>query len=269
MNIEIFDVEHGGCALITADNSRRILIDCGHNSTTGWRPSQALSERGVRNIDLLIVSNYDEDHVSDLANLRRTVDIDTLLRNTSIASAQLQAMKKENGMGYGITALVGMIDSYTGTANPLDLGDLQRSVFWNSYPMFEDENNLSVVTILHYSDFGIIFPGDIETDGWLRLLEQQSFRNALANVNVFVASHHGRENGYCADVFKYCTPDIVVFSDSGIQYGTQETLDLYRKHVKGVRLNGIDRYVLTTRKDGVISFNKDRLNPCYVEVQKG
>lgn len=269
MEIEIFDVEHGGCALVTADNKRRILIDCGHNSTTGWRPSWALPRCGIHRIDLLVVSNYDEDHVSDLPNLIKDVEISALSRNKSVSSGNLRQMKAENGMGTGIDALASMIDSYTAAADPLDLGDLQRSVFYNNYPEFEDENNLSVVTILCYHDFGIIFPGDIEKAGWLTLLRRTDFRAALAGVKVFVASHHGRESGYCADVFKYCTPDIVVFSDSGIQYDTQETLGLYRKHVKGIRLNGIDRYVLTTRKDGVIFFNKDGLNSYYVEVQKG
>jgi len=39
MRAQIFDVEHGACNLITADTGARVLIDCGHNSTTGWRPS--------------------------------------------------------------------------------------------------------------------------------------------------------------------------------------------------------------------------------------
>lgn len=42
MQLQIFDVEHGACALLTADNGTRLMIDCGHNATTGWRPGSYL-----------------------------------------------------------------------------------------------------------------------------------------------------------------------------------------------------------------------------------
>lgn len=39
------------------------------------------------------------------------------------------------------------------------------------------------------------------------MLKNADFRQRLAEVNVFVASHHGRENGYCEEVFQYCKPE--------------------------------------------------------------
>ena len=38
MILDIYDLEHGACALITTSNGRRVLIDSGHNVRTGWRP---------------------------------------------------------------------------------------------------------------------------------------------------------------------------------------------------------------------------------------
>lgn len=35
MELKIFDVEHGACALLTCDNGSRLMIDCGHNGDTG------------------------------------------------------------------------------------------------------------------------------------------------------------------------------------------------------------------------------------------
>ena len=51
MKVEIFDVEHGGCAFITANSGARMLIDCGSNSSTGWRPSLYLSRIGVEKVE--------------------------------------------------------------------------------------------------------------------------------------------------------------------------------------------------------------------------
>ena len=44
----------------------------------------------------------------------------------------------------------------------------------------------------------------------------------LAGVNVFIASHHGRENEYCENAFEVCHPHVIVFSDSEIKHATQE-----------------------------------------------
>jgi hypothetical protein len=43
MYLEIFDVEHGACALINTSNGKRVMIDCGHNAATNWRPGYHLS----------------------------------------------------------------------------------------------------------------------------------------------------------------------------------------------------------------------------------
>jgi hypothetical protein len=38
MRLEIFNVEHGACALVTTSGNRHILVDCGDNTTIGWEP---------------------------------------------------------------------------------------------------------------------------------------------------------------------------------------------------------------------------------------
>jgi len=34
--LRIFDVEHGASAMLAGSNDALAMIDCGHNSTTGW-----------------------------------------------------------------------------------------------------------------------------------------------------------------------------------------------------------------------------------------
>jgi hypothetical protein len=46
------------------------MIDCGHNTTTGWRPSTFIrNEMGRTKLDYLFVTNADQDHLSDLEGL--------------------------------------------------------------------------------------------------------------------------------------------------------------------------------------------------------
>jgi hypothetical protein len=44
MELTIFNVEHGACALLDCDNGSQIMIDAGHNAATGW--SQATTYFG-------------------------------------------------------------------------------------------------------------------------------------------------------------------------------------------------------------------------------
>lgn len=256
MKIRIFNVEHGFCAYVVADNGNVILIDAGHNQETGFRPSNYLPAAGCTAIEKFIVSNYDEDHVSDLHNLRDRLPIQILHRNNSISADSLGGLKQQAGQILsGMQALLDMIETYTGTVtNPPEFSGITLKFFQHDYPAFEDTNNLSLVTFLHYGNVHMIFPGDLEKAGWRALLKQQLFQGHLRQVNIFVASHHGRESGYCPEIFDYCNPEVIIVSDESIQYETQEVG--YSRHARGIPWGTGRRYVLTTRQDGMITIEQ-------------
>ncbi len=269
MEIRIFDVEHGFCAYVIADNGNVILIDCGHNEQTGFRPSRYLLDNSCSGIEKLIISNYDEDHLSDLPNLKRHLPIDILHRNPSISKEQLVRLKQVGGpLGAGLQALLDLIGAYTSdVTTPPDFAGIELKSFWNVYPHFQDTNNLSLITFLHYRDIHIIFPGDLEKLGWHALLQRQSFRDQLRSVNIFVASHHGRESGYCEDVFFYCKPEVILISDESIKYDTQ--IFDYSRHASGIQWGAVGkRYVLSTRNDGMITISQKPGTEAFINTAK-
>ena len=125
-----------------------------------------------------------------------------------------------------------------------------------NYPSFTDTNNLSLLVFLDIGDVSFVLPGDLEREGWLELLTIQHVQDLLKHVNVFVASHHGRESGYCRAVFDYCHPSLIVMSDGPIQHDTQQMATTYAQHASGeyFTTGGTRelRKVVTTRKDGNI-----------------
>lgn len=259
MNLEIFDVEHGACSLITTEEGKQIMIDCGHNASTGWMPGDYLVDRGITRIEALIVTNYDEDHVSGLPNLKDNVSVGWLYRNKSVTAAAIRNLKSDSGMGPGIERLIYEIENvFTGPSGGHDLESLKLVRFMNDYPTdFEDENNLSFVTFVKYQSHSILFPDDLQTAGWQKLLEKRSFRDEITGVSVLLAAHHGREDGVCEDVFgeHNCNPFYIVISDKSKGYQSQETTDYYRRVSRGGPFRGENRHVLTTRRDGNITFN--------------
>ena len=259
MDLKIFDVEHGACALATCDDNTRMMLDCGHNATTKWYPSQYLLEHQISRLDMLTITNYDEDHVRGLPKLLDDIDVRWLWRNTGVTSKQIKLLKSETGMGNGIEALCNAIDhTFTGNGNspqPTFQG-LVRSAYRHDYPTFEDENNLSLVVLLEFHGRGVLFTGDLEKAGWLELIKREDFRDALAKTNVLLAPHHGREGGCCEEAMAYCKNlYYVVISDKGYMHDTQQTIPFYRKFAKGGPFRGDTRRVLTTRKDARIGFS--------------
>ena len=132
------------------------------------------------------------------------------------------------------------------------LGTLDR----HRYPRFYDTNNLSLAVFFKFGPFKILFPGDLEEDGWLAMLEQPAFRAELVGTTVLVVSHHGRTNGYCQRIFDYFEPQVVVISDKSIVHSTQKPHYLYAASDQGVLVSNTNRRrrCLTTRKDGWILF---------------
>jgi beta-lactamase superfamily II metal-dependent hydrolase len=261
VRLQIFDVEHGACALATANNGTRLMIDCGHNATTGWRPGSHLIRQGASYLEMLAITNYDEDHASGAPDLFDRVNVGWLLRNKSVSGETIKSLKSEDGMGPGIDRLVREISRYTlsaGTAgaSPEPVFDgMERSVFSVDYPTFDDENNLSMVLFLKCYGVGIMFPGDLEKPGFAELLKREAFRQALRETNVYVAPHHGRESGCCEEKVQFLKNVFyVAISDQGYQYETQETLPFYRRIARGAGFRGENRQILTTRNDGAITF---------------
>ena len=266
MRLRIWNVEHGACAMlhhqVGSSAGRLAMIDSG--STSNWWPSLFIKYTLNRSIlDYLFITNADQDHMSDLKGLNDTgIVVPVLYRNPSYTADQIRKIKLESGQ---LTDDAEWYVRACGTYNqplsePFDLyvGGITCRTFWNSYPTFTKTNDLSLVLFIKYSNFKILFPGDLEKAGWRALLQRQDFVNELRGTDILVASHHGRENGYCEDIFNYFTPSAVVISDKPIEHETQETVPDYRRFVRtqGVRVATTmkDRHVLTTRRDGWIQF---------------
>lgn len=255
MEIEVHDVGHGFCASLVHDNGNVMLWDCGHSEQN--RPSQFLRARRISTVHRFFVTNYDEDHLSDLPALRDNLELSILHRNKSVSADQLQALKLRPGrpITNAMDSMLDMIRTYTAGVPepPPEFPGVIFNTYSNSYGSdFNDTNNISLVTFLECGPHKLIIPGDLEGPGWRTLLRRADFRNELAGVTVFIAPHHGRESGYCPEVFDLCHPRVVVFSDSAIKHASQEMSSTYGKHASGTTFIGQTRYVLSTRNDGPI-----------------
>lgn len=265
--LQIFDVEHGACALLTCNTGfgyKRLMIDCGHNATSGFTPGRHLAHLNATQLEQLVVTNYDEDHVSGFRSFEQHgIHVQWTMCNPSVTPNTIRHLKTEDGMGAGIDALAKWLDTSTKaniTSQPPTFPNVRHECFYNHYPTFDDENNLSLVLLLDVHGYKFLFPGDMERQGFQKLLATNlRFRQIVGDVHVLIAAHHGRDNGICEAMFDTygCRPEIVVISDDYKQYDTQNTTNWYASRcigIDGFRNRPQRRYVLSTRKDGEIRF---------------
>jgi len=276
MKIEIFDVGHGGCAVITGTNGKRMMLDAGYRSDPNWFPCVAYA--GQR-IELLAFMNLDEDHLDDLPYVWERVPLGAIYTNPTVTAAALAAMKPD-GMRDGVAMAHALLQQFgPGRTGPIaDLGAVDAWAYCNAYGAdFTDTNNLSLAMFVRYAGFTILFAGDLECAGWRALLRNPAFRADLATVRVLVSSHHGRKNGQCPEVFEIVRPDVVVFSDEARQYETQNTDGWYRQRVHGIpnidapfdaRTGYPKRHVLTTRRDGTLTINVNPLGGYLITPER-
>jgi beta-lactamase superfamily II metal-dependent hydrolase len=283
LRLRIWDVEHGACAMFhhiwNGIGGRLAMIDSG--DCADWSPSTFIRYGLNRDIlNYLFVTNADQDHMSDLQGLwDHGVGVQAWHRNPSLNATAFRHIKEKGGplTGDAKRYLANLTTMNLPVAEPFNLhmAGITSALFWNEYPAFTNTNDLSLVVFVKYASFKILFPGDLEKAGWLALLNRRDFLLELADTNILVASHHGRENGYYPLLFNYCHPQAVVMSDKSIVHDTQFMSQTYRNevikhHPIGVYVSttGKRRHVLTTRRDGHIQFEVDGQGNFTITTEK-
>jgi hypothetical protein len=261
-DILIFDVEMGQCIFVYPHSNPEYgtLIDCGN--TPEFDPIDFLISKGYVNNNILsnlTLTNYDQDHFSGIQNLKNKVSITTVSFAPNLTSSEIKELK-EKPCTEALNQVCDVKDAYIYPA-PNHVPPFTKQLFYlekNHLDVY-DTNNLSQIIFIEHNGSVICISGDLEEKGWNALLEKQpGIKDWLVKTNIFIASHHGRDNGYCPGIFLHCKPECVVISDKGIVHDTQKDMaSVYGKHVNGNGINlnnqaGNQRKVITTRDDGHI-----------------
>lgn len=273
MDLTIWDVQHGSAAYLRTPTGRHLVFDLGvgalRGNTASFSPLLTLRRSGVQRLDEVIVTHPHRDHLDDVFNFD-TLNPHVLRRPRHLREADIRAGNRPEDTE--------IVDKYLeidrrysepirDAENPESLvnAGMQLAFFHPRACATTNLNNHSIVTFLRYADSTVCLPGDNEAPSWRELLEQEGFQKWLRSTDILVASHHGREAGYCEEVFTYCAPVLVVASDgpsvdsSAVsRYSANARGWLVRSRSTG---RGEQRKVVTTRSDGTVQvsagFNAD------------
>lgn len=229
----IFNVEHGFSAFIKSPNNYGLLIDCGRKpyfSPIKWIRSNYNIGKGnikyfeMRRIAKLIFTHLHADHFADVGHLINTEKPKHLLRDQKTMKYIDQKIeKKPNDESTKILRDFKAFQSkYT--------EDIEKDVDWgfdhyssknlnfedaHEVSISEDKiiNNRSFLTVIGYAGRKILFPGDIEVEGWEKALTYSSIKESLKGSNFFISSHHGHKSGFASKIIEITgKPELFIVS---------------------------------------------------------
>lgn len=275
MKIIFYDVEHGSCCHIITPNGKHILVDIGSKteaSIVDYINHKYYFGYGG-SIDELIITHPHEDHIYDLPKLCRILPPRVLYRPKAafdIVPTLYSAIHREiadcaNKMNHSYNQPVSAEHAPT---NELINGGVKFEIIEpdETWCTKKDLNTFSCIIILSYAGYKFVLTGDNPASILYNMVttNYQNICSKIKDTTVLLAPHHGRSNEFCPEFFNCVNPQLTVVSDKSIVHGTQgDTSKLYKG--RGVNLHGQDRYVLTTRNDGTISFNISAGN-CIVSL---
>lgn len=257
--IWVFDVEHGFCAFIRSPNRRTLLIDCGRAeffSPVVYLREHEMSQQELsssRPLTKFVVSHPHDDHIQDIERVSQYFKPLVLSREV-YNWPELE----EPGGDYDHLHLYRVFQAeYNQPARNVDWGAMtvrQWGLTADQAKLVNLDkfvNNSSYIVTVEIGTFKMVFPGDIEKDGWLEMLKQRDFRDTLAGTDVFVASHHGHSSGYASEIFD--AMGLSYFNLVSCRSRDESVESAYSSpdRARGVRTrSGETRYMFTTRNDG-------------------
>ena len=184
-----FDAGKADAILLTTENAA-VLIDCGEKGF-GSTITDELAARGIKKLDLLIVTHFDQDHVGGAAKVIGSVDIGTVLQSNSPKDSSeyrkyIRALKKA-----GI--------------EPMTV----RETLSFEFDGVDASNNSSLIVTVSLGSQTLLFMGDAES---ARIAEYLA--GAPVDCTLLKVPHHGGKEPMTEALLEAVCPEYAVITCS-------------------------------------------------------
>ncbi len=217
MQCDVMKIGKADC-IVLAEESYTVLIDCGE-SDDGTEIIKHLQEMGTDEIDCLIITHFDRDHIGGAADVIDAFPVKRLLE----PDYEPESPDSEEYLAYRDAISRNQIQAESLNDDlQLNIGGMRMQIYTANavYDKNIDNNNSLVVDLTHEGN-RFLFAGDIEKQRIQDMLEQ----GQINSCDFLKVPHHGRYNSALNDLFEAASPTYAAITCSVKNPPEQETLD--------------------------------------------
>lgn len=220
--IIFFSVGNADAALIKSPQNKYYIIDTGKlpykngASQADYIIIKYLKDKGIKDIEGLILSHFDADHAGGTLDLFEKLNIKNIYLSDTFEdtylSSQINKFIKENNLKYTI------INENTQIAKE---NDFDLKVIKPTDKTLKSENDKSIIALLQSTNHKILFMGDGSTNTYKALPEEYK-----TNVSIIKSGHHGAENTVNKEITDNCKFFIISTGPNVYGHPSENTLNL-------------------------------------------
>ena len=230
-----------------------IFIDGGSSSQNGIYDrilEPFFKYKGVRKLDFLFITHSDEDHYNGWSEALKNFREDALTYIPSIENVVLNAgdygKVRVSEAGSSLDFLNGglecnaVLSDCAGTV--YRFGDCSLTSLNDCEKIYgtESENDNSIVLLLRYGDYSILFTGDVTSEREEMLTERVA-ECGVEHVSLLKAAHHGSRYSTSSDFLQSIRPKAAVISCAAKNsYGHPHSETLERLDASGTKVYRVD-----------------------------
>lgn len=224
LEVHYIDVGQGSATLLKSGR-HAMLIDTG-DSDQGTKIQLYLTKQGVENLDYLVLTHPDADHIGGAPVIITKFGIGQLFLS-NYEKDNKTTQKVRDAMQYkGLTASDCQVgDTYTlGNASFTILGPAKE---------YADSNNASIALMVQNGNNRFLFTGDCEAEAEADLIAS----GADLSADVYLAGHHGSDTASSQAFMDAVSPTYAVIScGEGNSYGHPHAEVLNRFRSMGIQV---------------------------------
>jgi beta-lactamase superfamily II metal-dependent hydrolase len=199
--IDFLDVGQGDSILIRSPEGKTALVDAGPSKEI----VPLLKERGIRAIDLVVVSHHHADHYGGMDDVIRAFHPRFFLATDSSHTTPHYLRLLRLVRDSGIRAIFP-----TRSARRIELGSVVLTVLPQPPENVEDENDNSIGIRVEHGSFSVLLTGDSQATE--RSFWERRVPDLIRDCTVLKLAHHGSKNGTGSRWLSVVKPRLAVIS---------------------------------------------------------
>lgn len=255
VRLTAFDVGHGDALLLELPGNRRILVDGGGSFSRSFDIGEsvlvpALLRRGVRDLEAIVLTHPDFDHMGGLPAVISNLDVKEIWQGRPSWELETYRQLRERAQAEGV-AVRGLV-----AGDELVLGEVRLEVLSGGGSAPKPSNENSLVLLVSYGRSRMLLSGDAGAETEAGLLRSAR----LEPVDVLKVGHHGSRGGTTPAFIEAVRPRLAVISAGGgglLRLPSPQVLR--RLEARGVT-------TVRTDRDGAITVTLDKEANLRVET---